>query len=330
LKLFFVGLLLLSSSAYTQVLPDSGAQVIPKNDSSTLPAGEEFVIPETIANQKSNSKYKRRVIDLLAIPHKGETYIGASYGYDNLSSSSPIGQDEFKTTSHQLNVFSERALTENLSIQAEIGYLLANKANSGSENLGNSKGLTDPYFGINYRALDISRDRFDLNLSAYYSPSFQEGTYSTSNKDGNGVRGTRLIGFKAGIGRREELTSWAFIIDFFNMLEGSVRNAESGSKTKISSWQAISFSGEYMKAISQKIFLKGQLGIKRIGGKTYTYEDQSWDTSKVAHEFPISGTGYLEFDQNKFFTSSLAFSHSTDGYTDANAFSLALGSLIQF
>ncbi len=327
---------------YAQVLPDSGVQIVPK-EIPTAPAPlptEEY--PKALDMADQASKYKRRVIDLLAIPHKGETYVGANYEYTK-SKTYRGGDDDIRGKSNQVNIAIERSLTENLSAQAQLGYLLADATYYGSKNLGNSKGVTDPVLGINYRALDISRDRYDLNLNPYFSPSIQDATSSSGGKDGNGTRGYSYMGIKTGFGRREGVSSWALNLELFQAFSGRYKDAETGDKTKTSSWQGIAWSGNYLKTLTPKFSIEGEIGSGWITGIEYTAKngDKSHTNSKTL--FSISGTGYYEFVTNNFFTSSIGWSGSTDeGFSkDSNAewstintntsrFSLIQGYLTQF
>lgn len=337
MKYFICLAVLISSTVLAQILPDSGNQITPKVEDNTNPLPDLNIKPSTV----TESAYKRKVIDLLAIPHKGENFLATNYDYSS-STTNRSGEDEIRRTSHQLNIGAERAILENLSLGAQVGYLLSDTTYVGSENLGNSKGLTDPILGFTYRALDVSRDRFDLNLSPYFSPAIQDATSSTGSKDGNGGRGYSYLGMTAGLGRRNGPDSWAFTIDFFQTMEGSYKDAESGEEINTSSWRGIGFFYEYMSAFTKSFSLKGEAGVSFVGGVEYENEIGEKSHTNSRSIFSLSGTGYFEFSPDNFLSASLGWSGATDaGYsassdgtdsinTNTSRLNLVLGYLTQF
>ncbi len=334
MKFLFLALFLVSEIVNAQVLPDSGVQIIPKVPSSTPLANEVF--PGAPTSNPQSSMYRRSVIDLLAIPHSGETYVGANYVYDS-SSRVDSNDDLLKNKSNKTIIYAEKAMTENLSAQAQIGYLLSESTYTGSNNLGNSKGITDPLLGVNYRALDISRDRYDLNLNPYFSPSLQEATSSSPGTDGNGARGYSYLGVKAGLGRREDINSWAVSIDLFNAMNGHYKNTDTGEEVKTSSRNGVALTGQYMKKLTGTLSLKGELGIAKLGSMEYKFENGSTYTSSDSTIFSASGTGYLELYKHTFLTSSLAVARSRsspvgdqNNAINTNHFTFSLGFLTQF
>jgi hypothetical protein len=331
----------LAPNAFSQVLPDAGVQIYP-GASQVSPKTDAPLIPVVEKSRTEESKYKRRVIDILAIPHEKETYVGASYDYSS-SSTQRSGSDDYKVKSHEVNIGLERGLTDHLSAQVQWGYLLSDTAYSGSSNLGNSTGISDPYLGLNYRAMDISRNRFDLNINPYFSPTLQDATSSSERKDGNGSRGYQYTGIKAGIGRRDGPSSWAFSMDFFKAFNGEYQDAESGDKTKTSSFQAITIYYDYMKYFSEVFSLRGQIGLGAVEGVEYKFSDGSTSTSNSRRIIYGSIKTFYETRPNIFLTSELGLSGSSDAgssdsytaegkeiSTNTGRFTFSLGVLAQF
>ncbi len=340
MKLGLLLLFCLVPTAFSQVLPDAGVQI--NNDTQEVKTNEEAPLVPVDKPQGEQSKYKRRVIDILAIPHERETYVGATYDYSS-STTKRSGSDDLRRKNHELNIGLERGFTENISGQIQWGYLLSDTTYAGSTNLGNSTGISDPYLGINYRALDISRDRFDLNINPYFSPTLQDATSSTGSKDGNGSRGYSYAGVKTGLGRRDGPTSWAFSVDLFKAFDGEYQDVETGDKTKTSSFQGIDFYYDYMKYLSQAFALKGQLGLAVVEGVEYKFSDGTSSHTNSKTILYGSVKAFYETRPNIFLTSEIGLSGATDAgssnsydsngeaiSTNTSRFTFSLGVLAQF
>lgn len=328
-------------NAFSQILPDEGIKIL-DNGNKLSEKNTDFFDRKIEEQIESESRYKRKVIDILAIPHKNETYFMAEYEY-----SSSIKRDDYGDTKRNIQLLDigiERGITEVLSLQAQISYLLSDTSYDGrTDDIGVSRGISDPLFGLNYRLLDVSKDRFDLNINPYGSASFQEATYPSGNKDGNGARGYNLVGVKVGIGRRDIKSSWGVIFDFFRTFEGKLRAADNGDAVKVSSFKGASLSYDYMTELTPKINLKSQIGLGLLGGVDYSYPDGSSGSSETEGIVFASLKGYFElitqiYIYSEFGLSGSKFSNSTSSSFESEdergasgtRYSISLGVMGQF
>lgn len=284
------------SLTFAQLLPDQGVNALPVN-----PISEASHVPE-LPTQAKTYKYLRRPIDVLPQAQEKQAFLTIGM-LDSNSTSTYSDSDNIKSSNNSYVMVGEYGFTDLLALNISQNYSFGQETVSGSSTY-KDKGAYDPTLTLKIRPMDVSKNRFDLNINPYYSPSLGTSISSTSTKSGNQRKGYDVFGIKLGWGRRDVHQSWAFFVDLSQKSEGSSKNATTSQKTKNTSTGALEISGTYQKPVSNLVTLEISGGFNRIGfidykkpdGKTYTQNVQTRIFTDLISYFEIYPKRYLSLD----------------------------------
>ena len=168
-----------------------------------------------------------------------------------------------------------------------------------------SNGFEDPIFSLAYRAMDISRDRYDMNLSLDFSPELQDAIDGTTSKKGNVAKGGTNVGAEVQWGRRSPTFSWAVGLELSNYGEAKSKDVEDGDITTVSSHSTFGASGMFQWIVSPKVALDLSLSLGNTGEYDVKYANGSRLNYESATIFGIGGTANITLQDKLYLTFGL-------------------------
>lgn len=322
----FIYLLITTMHVYGQALPDgiNTSPALPQDAtaSPTMPDGMGTAVKDNSKNDVKESlqpknKYERKATDLILFPNYHEFIFAA--GVHFFSSTSQFNSDagelyKFDYSGRTLELNGLYALNENFALglrlassssKEEIKYGTGS-TKSGTTTVSESKGFEDAVFALVYRAMDVSRDRYDMNISLLLSPKIQEAKGAAESKNGNVAKGRDEYSFLIEWGRRNLGNSWAFGLEISTIGDWKSKDASNGDETKINSYSTLGVTGDYQWSISPNFSIELNLGLSSTGAYKVTYYDGSYlDVESVAL-FKIGTTANILIGPKTYLVVSIA------------------------
>lgn len=290
---------------------------------STPKASEETnkksSLPDTSEVANLN-EYSRTPIDLILFPDENKTFAGFSYSSTVLRYKVDYQTTEYldaEIRSTELDVAVMHSLDDYWAIGVSVEQLFSSKSEvtygpgstrNGETSESKSSGLSDPSFSVTYRIMDVSRDRYDMNLTFDYSPKMQEAKGATSNTNGNNAKGGDTFSIGATWGRRSVDSSWAFGVTLNSYGESKSKDPDDGDITKVESYSTLGLTGSWQWIVSKK--LAWDLGIFYGSSGEYriTFDDGSYNDYDSATIFSIGGTANITVGNKKYITAGITSS----------------------
>jgi len=288
---------------FAQSLPD-GMQATPQEekDGSTLPV----TAPQQV-------DYSRKAIDLIAFPNAREVIAGVKYFLSSTEYKLKDQSQNYSNTETEIEYSGfdfevAYAFDDYLGLSIEAKHVISSKTKitNGPETIEyKSSGIGDPVFSAVYRAMDISRDRYDMNLSLHVSPKMQDVKEdATTGQQVNNAKGRTDIGVEVEWGRRVPTFSWSVGLKLDNSGKAEFKDSESGDITTIDSYGTFGVSSKLQWAISPKVAIDLNLTIENMGDFDFKYADGSTLNYDNAAMYAVGGTvkvtlqdkNYLTFD----------------------------------
>ncbi len=305
---------------FAQALPDGlktstkkESKIDGKASSKKENIGDGSSLPST-APQQTN--YNRKAIDLIVFPNvkefiAGMKYFSSSieYKWEYLSQNYLDGE----ITSNGFQYAAGYAFDDYWGLRIDVEQVLSQKSKvtygpvtvfNGQSVETKNDGFDDPQFSLLYRAMDISRDRYDMNLSLHFSPKLQDAETGTASKKGNNAKGRTNFGLEVEWGRRTPTFSWAAGLELSSYGKAESKDADDGDLTTISSYSTFTASGKFQWVVSSKVALDlnlalgstGEYDVKYADGSRYNYESATTFLIGGAANITLQDKLYLVFD----------------------------------
>ena len=261
---------------------------------------------------------------MIGFPAKGKNILGIGYFSQNSGSEWLYQSRNYQETDVKesgIRIVSANAFSDSwaASISAEEAFSSTTKITYGPATTINgtsveykSSGFSDPEFGIIHRLMDISRDRYDMNISINYSPKLQNAKDASVDKKGNNARGGSTLETSLQWGRRGKDFSWAVGFSLERNGETESKDVEDGDTTKVTSHSTLSASGAFQWQLSPKVSLDLSLLLGSTGEFDVKYEDGSYLSYKSAASTTLGGSANILLKNEIYLVVGLAGSKIGD------------------
>jgi hypothetical protein len=305
-QIIFLLITLFSLNSFSQVLPDGGQ--VDNSEGFNSPS----VLP-SVGSQQSD--YVHKATDLILFPNEKEVIASIEYFSTSVEYRWDYLSQEYSSTkveSTGLNYTAGYAFDEFWALGVTVEQLLTSKqkvtfgpatTSDGETSEYESEGFDDPSFLLVYRAMDVSRNRYDMNLTLKLSPKIQEAKGSTTNKKGNNAKGGTDHGIGVQWGRRDIGFSWAVGLDLDTYGEAKSKSAgSSGDVTTVDSYGTFSATGSFQWVVSPSVSLDLNLSLGSTGEIDVKYDDGSTLNYESASAFGIGGKANIKLQEKLYLT----------------------------
>jgi len=223
------------------------AQSLPSGKQKTQPSkrNKQSSRPKTVPAQTVDT---RKAVDLIAFPNAGHATVGAKFFSSAIEYTWQYQSREYSKgeilskgidyeAGYAFNDYWGARITaeQEISGNSKVTYGPATSIN-GQTYEYKSSGFDDPEFEVIYRAMDISKDKFDMNIKVSFSPKLQDAESATFSKKGNNAKGGRTFGVEIEWGSRGPSFSWMVGFDLTNYGTAESKDAEDGEITEVTSY----------------------------------------------------------------------------------------------
>lgn len=211
-------------------------------------------------------KNDRDIYDLMWLPQARTVY--GSSEFSILDSKVKLEVDgnlvsENKTTSTMIQQSAGYSLTDWLSLQAQIPYMLKQKLTdisvSGDEEVFEKKGTGDPHLSARLRVLDQVRHWFTLDLVPRMQFASGKKTEASSDRRGNNKLGGDLNGLRVEAGKKFVTLQWMGFIGYSQYLSAEGKALSLGKEFKIEPYPSIEAGIKILGFIDEKFLLQGSV-----------------------------------------------------------------------
>lgn len=264
-------------------------------------AGLAAILLTTNAYAQENSS-QRRATDPVLFPEAGSFIVEAKltstvveYTWEYIGREYLDGKIETTGASYSaLYAFNDffglgLSIDQAFSSKAKATYGVASSQNGVSEET-KSSGFDDPEVSFVYRAMDMSRDSFDLNLFVSASPSLIDAETATTTADGNNAKGGDTYDFGVKWGGRREGFAWAAGLTIAYSGEAESKTVATGEKTTVTSHTDFALSLEAKWDVSERVRLGVLLGLGGLGGYDVKYSSGTTNSYDSTSFVTIGGT----------------------------------------
>jgi len=296
---FFVIALSCISVANSQTLPDG----ISKNPVDSVSNQPEVILPVADQAPGSAKKYERKATDLILFPEAKKTILDANYqSQSNEYVWRYEGEDyaNIETTTNSLNLRGLYAINDKIAVGATVSRVIKGKSTlkygsastkDGEKLNRESSGFRDVVLEAVYRVMDVSRDRYDMNVGVLLSPGIREAKDPSESKDGNAANGGNEYSLFLKWGRRNLGNQWSVGFQLNNFGESKSKDASTKDVTKTDSYSTIEINGDFQWLISNRFIFGLNMAYQNLGKYTITFADDTYDDYDDAPAFTFGATG---------------------------------------
>lgn len=275
-------------------------------------------IPAVVQPSTNIRDYKTTPIDLILFPEAKTVFLGVDYISRSSSYSIDYDGDEllnFKGESDTLTLSSLYGINDKIALGAEISRVFDNSGTTtygpgstldGDKTETNNPGLEDPSFIFIYRFLDVSRDRYDMNIGLTISPSLQSGKYASGSANGNAAKGRDEYTLFIKWGRRDPSFSWALGLNSTSFGKRKMKDAETGEVLKTSSYSTFEIISDFQWKLSKPFSIELNLAYGASGDFTNDYSDGSREEWEHQLYFGFGTTINYQINNSTYIRSKIA------------------------
>ncbi len=201
--------------------------------------------------------------------------------------------DEAASAEYETNgyVFEDRlsyGLADNLNAFVGLDFAFKYETELPGSSESDNGGLSNPYFGANYRLMNQKDAAFNLDFGAIARINIMDGETGFAGEDGNYARGNHALELNSSIGRKwNEANEWrltAAVIQQFagestQMISGGDQDYETDASTDMSLTAAYQYRPvqEFMLTVSAQALRVGEIESENTTSNFDTTEDAHMD-----------------------------------------------------